>query len=110
TGFSGIGNSSQREQFPIRQYQFNNSISWIHGRHALKFGGEGRRGSNVDVVTAISGSFGFTPQASGLPGNAATGNGLASMMVGFPTSFSARQTPALDRYMWYLAGFVQDDW
>lgn len=110
TGFVGLGNSNQREQFPIRQHQFNNNLSWIRGRHAFKFGGEARRGSNFEVVTATSGSFGFTPLATGLPGLAASGNGLASLLVGFPTSFSARRTPEIDRYTWYLAGFAQDDW
>ncbi|MEO7649986.1 MAG: hypothetical protein ABIZ80_05930, partial [Bryobacteraceae bacterium] len=110
TGLVGIGQPNERQQFPIRQYQYSDNFTWIRGRHALKFGGEGRRGSNVDVVNVISGSFGFTPQATGLPGAANSGNGLASLLVGFPTSFSARQTPVLDRYTWYLGAFVQDDW
>ena len=35
---------------------------------------------------------------------------MASLLVGFPTSFSQLQTQELDRSSWYLAGFAQDDW
>lgn len=110
TGFTGIGLAQERLQFPIRQHQMSNNVTWIRGRHAFKFGGEGRRGSNLDVIKSISGQYSFVPQGTGLPGVAASGNGLASLLAGFPQSFSARETPDLDRYTWYLAAFAQDDW
>jgi hypothetical protein len=110
TGFVGLGQPQDRLQFPIRQFQFSDNFNWIHGRHAVKFGGEGRRMSNTDILSLASGTFAFSTTATGLPGVANSGNGLASLLVGFPTSFSARQTPPLARYSWYIAGFVQDDW
>ena len=58
----------------------------------------------------MSGAFSFSTLPSGLPGNAATGSGLASLLLGFPTGFSQLQTQELDRSSWYLAGFAQDDW
>lgn len=111
-GFSGLGASQQeRRQYPIRQQQIVDNYSWIHGRHALKFGAEARRSFDQDVLlTSASGSFTFSTQPTGLPGNASTGNGLASMLVGFPTAFSELVTDTLKRSSWYLAGFVQDDW
>src|SRR5262249_4767728 len=39
-----------------------------------------------------------------------TGIGMASMLLGFPTAFAARQTQILDRRSKYLAAFAQDDW
>ncbi len=112
SGLTALGpNSQERRQFPIQQYQFVDSLSWVHGRHALKFGGEVRPSYNLDVfLPTVSGSFTFDLKPTGLPGVANSGNGLASLLLGFPTAFSARQTEPLDRSTWYLAGFVQDDW
>ncbi|HWD97431.1 MAG TPA: carboxypeptidase regulatory-like domain-containing protein [Bryobacteraceae bacterium] len=111
-GFSGLGSTQQeRRQYPIRQEQFVDNFSWIRGRHAMKFGFEARRSFDQDILlNSVSGAFTFSTQPTGLPGNASTGNGLASMLVGFPTGFSELETQTLDRSSWYLAGFVQDDW
>src|SRR5579872_57316 len=111
-GFTAMGSTQQeRRQYPIRQYQWVDNYSWIRGRNAVKFGVEALRGFNQDVLlTSESGSFTFSTQPTGLPGNASTGVGLASMIVGFPTGFSELATEPLDRSSWYLAGFAQDDW
>jgi hypothetical protein len=111
-GFSGLGSTQQeRRQYPIRQQQIVDNFSWIHGRHALKFGVEARRSFDQDeLLNSVSGAFTFSTQPTGLPGNTSTGNGLASMLVGFPTGFSELDTQTLKRSSWYLAGFVQDDW
>ncbi|MDW8354589.1 MAG: carboxypeptidase regulatory-like domain-containing protein [Bryobacterales bacterium] len=110
-GMATLGSSSERRQFPIRQHQWVSNWTWVRGRHVLKFGGELRKSINVDVVRpSISGDFGFATTGTGLPGDAATGFGMASFLVGFVNSFSLRSTDPLDRYSWYVAGFVQDDW
>ncbi|MDQ6701182.1 MAG: hypothetical protein M3Z36_13460, partial [Acidobacteriota bacterium] len=111
-GFSALGsNAQERRQYPIEQYQIVNNVSWVRGKHSFKFGGEARPAHNYEVnLPTGSGAFGFATTPTGLPGNAATGAGLASLLLGFPTSFDARQTEVLDRSSWYLAGFAQDDW
>ena len=112
TGFAALGTINQeRQQYPIDQQQFVENISTLRGRHALKAGFELRRSRNHEVnLPTASGSFTFATQPTGQPGNAATGNGLASLLLGFPTSFSAQQTDELDRYSYYLAAYFQDDW
>lgn len=112
TGFTNLGSASQeRRQFPIEQYQYVENLSWVRGRHAWKFGAEIRPSRNYESnLPTASGAFGFGVTATGQPGVAASGNGLASLLLGFPTGFSTRQTPILDRHNWYLAGFAQDDW
>jgi len=112
SGFSGLGtNAQERQQFPIEQEQFVDNFSHVAGRHALKFGVEARRSRNREInLSTASGAFGFSTQPTGLPGNTATGNGLATLLLGFPTSFTATQTQVLDRSSWYLAAFAQDDW
>jgi hypothetical protein len=111
-GFVTLGAATQeRRQFPIRQQQYIDNYSWNHGRHAMKFGFEVRRSFNQDVLlTSPSGNFTFSTQPTGLPGNTTTGNGLASMLVGYVTGFSELQTQPLDRHSYYLGGFAQDDW
>ncbi len=111
-GFTALGSGThERRQFPIRQQQVVNNLSWIRGRHAFKIGGEARRSSNYEVNRpSISGNFGFSLLPTGQPGVAASGSGLATMLLGFPTGFSTRETQLLDRSSWYLAAFAQDDW
>jgi hypothetical protein len=111
-GFTALGSANQeRRQFPIEQYQIVNNLSWIRGKHSFKFGAEIRPSFNYEVnLPTAAGAFGFSPLGTGQPGVAASGNGLATMLLGFVTSFSSRETEVLDRYSWYLAGFAQDDW
>ena len=81
------------------------------GRHALKMGVELRDSLNFEINRpSISGQFSFSTLLTGQPGNAATGVGFASLLIGQPNGVSFRETEALDRYSWYLAGFLQDDW
>ncbi len=111
-GFTAIGSGNQeRRQFPIEQYQFVNNLSWIRGTHSFKLGAEIRPSTNYEVNRPTpSGAFGFSLLGTGQPGVATSGNGLATMLLGFVTGFSSRETDLLDRFSWYLAGFAQDDW
>jgi hypothetical protein len=112
SGFSGLGAAQQeRLQDPIQSNQIVDNYSWIKGRNAMKFGFEARRSFNKDILlNFVSGDYTFATTPTGLPGNSATGNGLASMLVGFPTAFEELQTEPLLRDTWYLAAFAQDDW
>jgi Carboxypeptidase regulatory-like domain len=111
-GVTTLGAAShERRQFPIQQHQWVNNLSITRGRHALKTGVEFRPSYNFEVNRpSISGQFNFTTQPTGLPGSANTGLGLASLLVGFPNGVTLRETEALDRSSWYMAGFFQDDW
>ncbi|RXH54727.1 TonB-dependent receptor [Granulicella sibirica] len=111
-GFSPLGsNSQERQQYPVTVYQLVDNLSQSIGRHTIKYGAEVRRSMDHEVsLSTASGAFTFATQATALPGNSATGNGLASLLVGFPTAFSAASTEPVTRVSWYLAGFVQDDW
>lgn len=101
----------ERVQIPIRQQQFVNSWTWVRGSHVFKYGAEVRRSTNLDILRpSISGNFSFTTQPTALEGTANTGFAFASLLLGFPNSFSLRNTEPLDRYSFYLAGYFQDDW
>jgi hypothetical protein len=110
-GFSPLGSTTQeRRQYPITQYQLVDDASWLLGRHSVKVGAELRRSMDHEVsLLTASGSFNFATQATGQPGVSNTGNGLASLLVGFPTAFSESQTDPVTRTSWYIVGFAQDD-
>ena len=110
--FSAIGATGQeRRQFPIKNLQFVESLSWIKGKHSFRFGFETRKSTNYETnLSTASGQFTFATQPTGQPNVAATGNGLASMLVGFPTAFAQSQTDITDRHSWYNAAFAQDDY
>jgi hypothetical protein len=111
-GYSGLGSAQQeRRQSPIQQEQVVDNFSWVRGRNTFKFGFEARRSFDRDqLLNSLSGAFTFATQPTGLPGNASTGSGLASLLVGFPNGFSELQTETLNRSSWYYAAFAQDDW
>lgn len=111
TGIAGIGNSRERAQFPMTQHQFVNNWSWFKGSHFLRFGAEARQSNNKETARpSISGTYGFAPTATGLPGSNNTGVAFASFLVGYGNTYSQRSTDPLDRYSWYYAAFLQDDW
>lgn len=111
TGIANLGSGSERKQMPIRQHQVTNSWTWIKGSHVFKFGGEIRKGINVDINRPIiSGNFSFSPTGTAMPGNSSTGFGYASYLLGFVNGFSTRETELLDKYSYYLASYAQDDW
>ena len=102
--YSPLGSTIQeRRQFPIEQHQVVDNLSWLRGRHVLKAGGEARYSRNNEIdLDNISGILKFDAQT--------TGNPLAALLVGLPTSFSEYATPTLDRHSWYFSGFLKDDW
>jgi hypothetical protein len=111
-GFTALGSAAQeRRQFPIQQYQIVNNLSWIRGKHSFKFGGEWRPSLNDEINRpTAAGTFSFSLLGTGQPGTATSGNGLATMLLGFTTGFAARETQPLNRRSTYLAAFAQDDW
>ena len=111
-GYTNLGSATQdRQQFPIQQYNLLENITIVRGRHTIKAGLELRESKNRDLLyTSISGKYTFNRGLSGLAGNAQTGNGIATMLLGALSNFDQQATPILNRHAWYLAGFWQDDW
>ncbi len=111
TGFQGLGRQPFRFQTPIRDTQVQNAVSWFRGTHSLRIGGEWRRGYNLDDTdSSSSGDFGFIPQMTGLPGNAATGNAFATFLLGEANTAAIVRPDPIASHAGYWAFFVQDDW
>jgi hypothetical protein len=111
-GFSNMGPGTQeRIQTPIRDTDIVDVLSWFHGSHAFRFGGELRLVRNVDILNdQISGLLAFNTQPTALPNVGNTGNAIASLLLGFPNSGAIHATEPLDRRTGYEGLFVQDDW
>lgn len=111
TGYQALGGSPFRLQTPILDTQAQNATSWFRGKHAVKAGVEARWGYNRDDTdTSSSGSFGFTPLITGLPGMANTGQAFASFLLGEANTASAADPDVIASRAGYWALYVQDDW
>jgi hypothetical protein len=112
SGYTALGSNNQmRDQTPIQQFQVSDTMSWIKGTHSVRFGGEARRSRNRDLRWQLaSGAFTFNRNVTGLNNKNTTGNSIASLLLGTPSTFSAAKPPVIDRSSWYLSGFFQDDW
>ncbi len=108
------GLNEQQPSLSVSQtISFSETLSWIHGKHNLRFGGDYRRvhrdflaGSNATGTFTFSGLF--TEDASGNP---ATGSSLADLLLGLPQETTLNSAIAKS----YLRDnafdvYAQDDW
>jgi len=93
-------------------YLLTPNLSWVKGKHTLKFGADWRDMQNTYYQTFDGGSFTFTNNftaANGLnPG--ATGNALASMLLGFGSSGSETAFSLPWESLRYQGYYAQDTW
>ncbi|PYV95789.1 MAG: hypothetical protein DMG89_20205 [Acidobacteria bacterium] len=112
SGFQSLGDSLWTPEFAVENiFQIADTLSWVRGKHSLKFGVDFRRQQrNFFQTTAPRGWFQFTGAYTQDPASGTGGNGLADLLLGIP-QFLEQDTLAgkyPTRY-WDLAGFVQDD-
>ena len=117
-GGLALGNSNQQPNDPSqnRNISFIDNMTWVKGRHQLKFGADIRffQYDNFagTVNGGLSGAYDFSPLSTadtGSPNAARQGNALASLLLG--QVFSAqRLIPAAERHMrgQYYAWHVED--
>jgi hypothetical protein len=110
-GSQGVANSSiARIQSPICDWQVQDSIAKVAGRHALKAGIEYRRGSNRESNDlSSSGNLVFNRLITGQAGAATTGDAFASYLLGLANSASLSRTDVIHSRASYWAAYLQDD-
>jgi hypothetical protein len=90
-------------------------ITWIRGRHSLKFGVDLQRMKmNAFLSRNSGGQFVFDRVYSQGPNPAVaainSGHAFASFLLGVPISGSMETTPYMSLFQRYNAGYIQDDW
>jgi len=111
-GFASLGAAGDAP-FAMREasYQLEDAAAWKRGRHQWRFGFQAiRRHSDGDATDFSSrGEFFFTPDYTGQPGVAGTGNSVASLLAGYPEEVrrDVQYAPYLLR-AWEWSGFAED--
>jgi hypothetical protein len=116
SGYSSVQGSAfdQRPKTQDRMaYEFSDNLTWIKGKHVLKFGGKIRyhRWLGTDSRQYVGG-WNFNGQNTENPASTSgTGDSYADFLLGFPSSV-ARAYPGdtFGGYGTYWHAFVQDDW
>lgn len=105
TGFPGLGDPQQ--PFVQRNndvFQLADDVSWLHGRHSLKFGGDVRRERMfIAFINRPNGDYTFS--------GAITGNALADFLLGYPAQFRrTTQQATQDAVGWTYSAYAQDEY
>jgi hypothetical protein len=107
-GGSGLGRIGSPDFLPkfqhTNQFEFLNSVSWLRGNHAFKFG--------IDVIAPMKNEYMDVPATRGALRfrNRFTGNPLADYLLGYVSDFQVSNVYVVDQRHWAAMGFVQDDW
>jgi hypothetical protein len=81
-GFVGLGNATLSGGGK-NAFGFEDSVTHIRGRHTLKMGVEViRRQENSNNMSQGGGTYTFSNLETAMPGNANTGNSVASFLLG----------------------------
>jgi len=113
------GLSEQQPNFSISQtISISEVLSWIHGKHNFRFGGDRRRvhrdflgGSNATGSFTFTGLFTEAPGTAQTSGATPTGSSLADFLLGLPQSTSIDSSASksyLRDNVW--DAFATDDW
>ena len=105
--FSNVG-AGRSENGGYSIFQYTDTLSWIHGRHAMKFGGEVRRNEYRSTLhIGDNDDFGEFYFSSG----AFSGNEFADLLLGLPfQSQYAALGPNVDEFSTASSFFAQDNW
>jgi hypothetical protein len=83
--------------------QFTDSVTWVHGAHSVRFGGEVMRMHwGIRTYSAAPGIFSFTGTFTNDP--------LADFLLGLPAQVQRGAHVFKDAVTWSHAEYVQDDW
>lgn len=110
TEFGNYGGSVDTKS-PSRTLNISDNLTWIKGRHNVKFGGTymalsyGRKDCN-----SCGGSIGYSSAATGNPTvSGQNGIGYAAFLLGLPSGGNFNFGADIKYLYKYYAGFVQDD-
>lgn len=96
------------------RYTITENLTWVKGRHSMKFGGSYWPEYATDKEAGTSsGSFSFSNLSTSLPDGSqytSWGNSFASFLLGGVNSASLMQTSIISTHFRSGAAFAQDEW
>ncbi len=111
-GFSGLGRAGDTLNFSDT-WAVGETVSKIIGAHSVKFGGDARLMLNNQSNPSGFATFSFEvneTRADPLVASSTSGDGLASLLLGYPRSLSSTYQNQAAQGQRYYAVFAQDDW
>jgi hypothetical protein len=104
TGFEGLGDSTSNPiRYTVNNWDFNDGLTWIKGRHTIRIGGDVLRVQYYQPTNSnFNGTFTFNGKM--------TGDGIADFELGFPSSTSRKIGTVTNHiFSTNYAAYVQDD-
>ena len=86
------------------QFEFLNTLSWLRGNHAFKFG--------FDIISPMKNTFQDVPATRGDLGftNQYTGQAAADFLLGYVQNAQLTNVFVVNQRHWATSFFVHDDW
>jgi hypothetical protein len=114
SGYSSFGPTTATSFTTTDTYSWSEIFSKSAGNHSLRFGGEYRHFyNNYENPVSSLGNFSFTAAYTQFDAQQAAsnaGNGVASLLLGYPASGSSPINPHYYYRNNYAGVFLQDDW
>lgn len=108
-GLEEFGNTLQeRLQTPVNSNAYVDTLSWVHGKHQFKFGGEIRTSNNTDKYRPAGGGS-FTFNNDGSSSNTAVGS-VVNLLLGNVYTASINEYYTIHSVASAYGIFAQDDW
>jgi hypothetical protein len=112
-GFTSIGPQRDSLDNFSHTWSFGDTMNKVMANHSLKWGAEFRLMLNnlgpAPASATISSTVNYT-RANPLVASSASGDGLASFLLGYPSSVSSPVVNQPARGQRYYSVFIQDDW
>jgi Carboxypeptidase regulatory-like domain/TonB dependent receptor len=114
--YYGYWDGDNRKEQQLTQYQLDDNVTWVKGKHTFKFGFKGRREfNNVEELQQEQGSDSFTGNWTGQYDASSqtitpfTGLGLASLELGLPGYLSNQYNRGYFYFQQKEVGFYGED-
>jgi Carboxypeptidase regulatory-like domain/TonB dependent receptor/TonB-dependent Receptor Plug Domain len=107
-GGSGLGNIGSPDFLPkfqhTNQFEFIDTLSWLKGNHAFKFGG--------DIIAPMANRYLDVPATRGMLRFRTnfTGNAMADYLLGYVADLQMSNVWVVEQRHWATMFYVQDDW
>ena len=100
------------ENWHEMRYTIDENLSWTHGKHAFKFGGELGRNQEIRFIKpGVAGSFKFSNlSTSDSVSDTTNGSSVASFLLGAVDTASTYIPLETDSRFYHTGLFAQDDW